>query len=246
MRRLNSVISFEKRLAKDVLIYGLKNILAGIAGMVNLRLDQAVMTLFVKPQQLGLYAVAAALSQGLQPVSAAFANVAFPRVTHTENLADAHRVIQRLFQGNLVVNLVLAFPLALIAPYLLMWLFGPAYADAGWSARILIFAMIFFGVNYVLGDSLRGLNAPLGPAVAEGVGTIVTAAGLYILLPRLGITGAALTSLLSYSAASMVLILLLWRHFGLSPKALTWTSPMRTTLLTQAWSELQRRWKILG
>lgn len=241
-RKLNCAIGFEAGLAKDILVYGLKNILGGIAEMVNLRLDQAVMTLLIAPQQLGLYAVAVALAQGLQPVSAAFANVAFPRVTHTEALPDARKVIRRLFRANLIASLGFGLPLALAAPHVVTIVFGPAYSDAGWAARILTVAAIFFGVNYVLSDSLRGLNAPLGPSVAQGIGTVVTLVGLYALLPFLGIVGAAVTSLLSYSMSSLVLILLLWRHFGIAPLALAMGSSEDAGVLQQAWKAIYARW----
>lgn len=244
-RELDSTIGFERELAGKLVSYGLKNNLSGIAWMVNARLDQTLMTLFIAPQQLGLYAVAVALAQGLQPISAAFANVAFPRVTHTENLSDARRVIRRAFQANAVVSLGLALPLALVAPQVVVWLFGPSYAGAGWPARILIVGGVFFGANYVLSDSLRGLNAPLGPALAEWIGLVVTGVGLYLLLPRFGILGAALTSLLSYLAVLLVLLWVLWRRFGLAPWALARVSPEETARLGRALGVLRGRFAAL-
>lgn len=49
---------------------------------------------------------------------------------------------------------------------------------------------------------LKGVNRPLDAGIAEVVGLAVTAVGLAALLPTLGLTGAAITSAVAYSATA--------------------------------------------
>lgn len=65
---------------------------------------------------------------------------------------------------------------------------------------------MLLGSNYILSDGIRGLGHPLIPSAAEVIGVIVTVAGLIILLPRYGLTGAASASIISYAATLFVLL----------------------------------------
>src|SRR5262249_38652466 len=82
--------------------------------------------------------------------------------------------------------------------------FGKHYGPAVSSAQILMFAGLFQGLNAVLGNSLRGRGRPSLPAVAEGAGAVLTVLLLYILLPRLGIVGAAIASVAAYLTVTLL------------------------------------------
>ena len=70
--------------------------------------------------------------------------------------------------------------------------------------RILLIASIALGTGRVLEAALKGANRPLDAGIAEGAGLAVTAVGLAVFLPILGLKGAAITSLLAYSITVLV------------------------------------------
>ena len=55
----------------------------------------------------------------------------------------------------------------------------------------------------MLADTIRGLGRPLVPAQAELVGALCTGVLLAILVPPLGIEGAAIASTVSYSLVTL-------------------------------------------
>ena len=66
---------------------------------------------------------------------------------------------------------------------------------------------MFLGINFTLSNGLRIRNQPLRPSIAEAVGVVVSITGLIYVLPRTGIVGAAIVSLLSYVTVFGILLL---------------------------------------
>jgi hypothetical protein len=61
-------------------------------------------------------------------------------------------------------------------------------------------------VNTVLEEGIRGLGRPAVVTRAEFVGLAVTFVALMALLPRMGIMGAALASMMAYGTVAAVLM----------------------------------------
>jgi len=140
--------------------------------------------------------------------------VLFPRVAG-ERGKVAERSIRRALRANLLVSSTGALLLALGSPFLLPLLFGVEFSDAVLPAIILLVAIVILGFNYVLSDGLRGMGHPGSTSIAEFTGTVVTIAGLVVLLPRFGIYGAALTSVLSYLSVAAILYVAFHRYVRL-------------------------------
>lgn len=80
--------------------------------------------------------------------------------------------------------------------------------------RVLLVASVALGTGRVLEAVLKGVNRPLHAGLAEGAGLIVTAVGLAVLLPTMGLMGAAITSLAAYSVTFCVALNLTNRALG--------------------------------
>ena len=62
-----------------------------------------------------------------------------------------------------------------------------------------------FGLNRVLEAILQAEGRPLDSSLGEAIGLVVTAGGLALLLPLMGLLGAGITSLLAYLASAAFL-----------------------------------------
>jgi O-antigen/teichoic acid export membrane protein len=168
------------------------------------------MSSMVGLSELGQYAVAASFGTATFPLSASFAMVLFPRVAGDAS-GQATEKIRKALRYNLVISSVMALTLAILCPWLLPLLFGKAYQAAIIPALILLAAAVFLGCNYVLSDGVRGLGAPMVASFAEMLAAGITIVGLLILLPVLGIVGAALVSLVAYATVFLLLVIKLRR-----------------------------------
>jgi O-antigen/teichoic acid export membrane protein len=186
-------------LTRPIFRYGTRNLLAGVAWTVNSRLDQMLMTWFLSPQQIGSYVAATGFAGILVATAQAFASLMLPRITRCAQLIDAGVVIRSALRAALAVLVPAAGLLSLAAPWLMVRLYGRDFAGGALAAQILVVGAVALGLNQVMYEALRALNQPFGVAVGELSGTIVSFLALWALLPRLGITGAALASAASYS-----------------------------------------------
>ncbi len=206
---------------KPVLSYGAKTQLGGLTYYLNQRLDQLVMSLWLAPEALGYYVVAVALANPLTIIPNAIGTVTLPAAAR-EAAATAHAVIRRSLRTVLLLGTAAAAGLFLLTPYLLPLLFGEAFRPAIGACRVLVVAMIPLGLSLVLYESLRGLNHPLAPAYAEGIGNLATIALLAALLPRYGFLGAAFASLGAYTTSFLAVAYFARSHAGLSVFRLLW------------------------
>ena len=136
------------------------------------------------------------------PLVSAIGNVAFPRLAARYRLDDAARRMQWLgIAGSACAAAALLVPPALVAPWLVPWIFGHGYAGAVPLLRILVPSSVFMACNQVTGDVLRGRKRPLAVARAEGLAAVFTVVLLAALLPVGQVYGAAIASTVAYGVA---------------------------------------------
>jgi O-antigen/teichoic acid export membrane protein len=201
-------------LVRSLLSFGLKTQTASVAGITTLRLDQLLLSVLVSPADLGLYVVATGAASLAGPFFNAAAIIVMPRLNNLSSPERAIRTIWRELGRSLLLCVpVVAFAFAAM-PLILKVLFGPAFASSLVTARILIVASLFQGMNAIVGNSMRAIGRPGAPAIAEVIGMIVTAGLLIALLPAFGALGAAIASFVSYAVVTAMYIVLLSRNIG--------------------------------
>jgi O-antigen/teichoic acid export membrane protein len=190
--------------------YGLKTQFESINTYINQRADQLLLSLFVAPRELGLYVVAVTLSSVV-----AFFPQAMGIVTlaNGSNLppSEAKQTIAHSFRLSFAWLFVTCAAIFVAAPWLVMSLFGPRFAGAVLACRILLPGTLFLGLRQVLYEGARALGKPAMPSYAEGVGTLATVVGLYLLLPRFGFVGAAIASTWAYGISLLFIVLIFSR-----------------------------------
>ena len=72
------------------------------------------------------------------------------------------------------------------------------------------------GLSYVLYNAASALGRPGLTSCAEGTSVIVTAVGLYFLVPRYGYIGAAIVSSVAYAISFLVMLVLAHKLLGLN------------------------------
>jgi len=190
----------------DLLTYGLPCVMTGVPQMLNLRLDQMMMTVFVSPRQLGLYVVAVAWSGAVSPLVNGLSSVMLPAVA---SLNDREKAFQRLAMGVRIITILAVVAcglLLVITPVAIIALFGSRYRACIPAALILVPASGILAINLLLQEGVRGLGHPYTVLRAESYGLIMTVVLLLVLLRPLGMVGAAIASFIGYSTVTISLL----------------------------------------
>ena len=189
---------FSRALARSLLRCGLRSHTTNVAGQLNERLDQLVISVFLAPVYLGLYVVAVTLTSLSSLIGASVAQVALPASAALEHGA-VRGTARRLVALTLIGSVVVTVPLLVFTRQIIELSFGESFGDAADVTRILLVAGIVLSTSRALGAVLTGLGRPLDAALPELMALVVTLAALAALLPWLGLVGAGVASLLAYS-----------------------------------------------
>jgi antigen flippase len=207
MRKQPDTIDFRPdfSLTRPLLRYGGPLVCASVPQTLNLRLDQLLIAGMLPASSLGFYVVAVGWSGAITPLLAAIANILFPKLAASISLEDSALVFGRVIRISGIVAVLLGGLLAAITPVIVPLMFGEAFRSSVFPAYILIGASIISGMNIILEEGLRGLASTWAIFFSEGLGLIATGISLIYFLPRYGIVGAAIGSVLGYSVTAVAL-----------------------------------------
>ena len=184
----------------QALRFGLPAGLGELVLIAMLRIDVLVVAVFLPIRDVGLYAVATALTEVLWIIPDGVAQVVLP--TTSRDPEDSRT--PRLVQLTIGITAVCGALLAIVARPLLVVAFGSAFAGAAAAVPLLGVAAIAGGVWKVVAAEVvaRGSTTPrLTSALA---GLVVMVSVDVIAVPTLGIAGAALGAALGYAMAAII------------------------------------------
>jgi O-antigen/teichoic acid export membrane protein len=184
--------------ARRLAAFGLRSHSGSVASLLNERLDQLLVSVFLPAASLGLYVVAVTLTSLTTLVGNSTALVALPAIARLTPGPARTAAAARLVAVTVLGSGAITIPLLCFTPAVIGVCFGAAFTAAVGPCRILLVAAVVLSVNRVLGAVLRAVGRPLDAGTAEGIALGGTALGLALLLRRLGLDGAAVTSLAAY------------------------------------------------
>src|SRR5437588_1531034 len=197
--------------------YGLRDYPGCVADFTTLRLDQLMLGGVASSAAIGLYVVAVRLSEVTTYLSEALAGALMPEVSGARAGDQAESLLGRTLRLTLYTNVLVLIPLWLAAPLILRVLFGASFVPATGAFRWLLVAAVVWSAGTIVIRGLQGFGHPGLTTIARFVSAIVTASTLLVLLPKMGITGAAISSLAGYGALLVVALgaLVYRRELGL-------------------------------
>lgn len=192
-------------LLRPALAMGIRGQAGNVLQFLNLRLDLLMIPALLELSAAGTYLVAVRVSEVIAQVGNAAASLIFPAVAGQAVRETA--LTENTIRVSLGVVVVAAVLLAVLSEPLLALAFGPEYAPAADSVRILAVAMVPLTLTRILAGDLKGRGRAGLVSVAMLCALIVTAGLNLLLIPPLGIAGAAIASLVAYLVSATVLLI---------------------------------------
>jgi len=184
---------------KTSMNYGLRDYAGVLADYTTLRVDQLMLGATATNAAVGLYVMAVRLSEMTTFIAGAAADALMPEVARSGKDDQPEALLARMLRLTMYLNLIVLVPLWLLAPTMLRILFGPAFVEAASAFRWLLVAAIAWSASSIVIRGLQGFGYPGLTTIARFISAGVTIIALIVLLPRMGITGAAIASLIGYT-----------------------------------------------
>ncbi len=185
--------------------FGAKIYPASLAGFFGYRADVFILSaILADARAIGLYSLGVSLAELAFFVPDSVSTVFFPRVASLDR-RSADEMAANISRFTVLITLLSVaglVPAAFAAVYLVL----PDFVGSLPAFLILLPGIVALTVAKVLSSYVSGLGIPLQVAVASGTALIVNVVANLILIPLLGIQGAALSSLISYTVNAVMLL----------------------------------------
>lgn len=175
-----------------------------VIGLVlTLRVDLFLVSLLLDARQTGLYSLATSLAEMVFFAAFSLAQAAMSSQTLDDDAMAAQSTI-RYLRGSLAFGGAIAAVACLASYPLVEVVYGPEWRGAIAPLIILAVAAVVLSVEAPLRVFLIRMLNPVQAATPAAVAMVVNVAGSLILIPVLGIVGAAVASLVSYAVFAVL------------------------------------------
>jgi O-antigen/teichoic acid export membrane protein len=220
---------------KAGLLAGLRGQIGNVAAFFNYRLDVFIVNYFLNPAHVGIYAVGVAVSEALWQIPQAAATALFPRTARTLDQGAAEFTC-RIMRHVLLISCISALLLAMVSPFAVPLVFGARFAASVSVIWWILPGTVALALGKVVSSDLAGRHKT-GYASAFGIVALcVTIALDLVLIPRLGIRGAAMASSAAYIVNAVLLLLALRRELRVEWAALLIPSASEFAQYKQLWT----------
>ncbi len=213
---------------------GLRGQLGNFASLLFYRLDVFFLNLFLGPAQVGLYALGVVVTEALWQIPSAAATALCPRTARTLD-EGAPEFTCMILRQVFAISCALAILLAIACPIAIPLVFGerfrPSIAVVWW----ILPGTVALSLAKVACADLLGRSKVEYSTVIAIIALGVSVALDLVLIPRMGIQGAALTSSAAYITDAAFLLWALKYELKVSWKSLLVPSAADFVLYRQAW-----------
>jgi len=180
---------------------------------LNYRLDHFIVSYLVGVAGVGFYVVATSLAELVWYLPDAFGFVLFPR-TASSDLETARQFTPRIVRISAFATVVAALVLFLGSRLAITALYTEDYLPSLRPLWALLPGVVALSYSKVIFSDLGGRGKPFYGTLASLLSLVVTLGLDLLLIPELGIAGAAVASSLGYAANAVLAIVFYVRVTG--------------------------------
>ena len=170
--------------------YGARYYAGKISGIMNFQVGTIMLAFFATKEDVGLFAVASQITVQAMVIPDALTTVLIPKVAGNKE-GKRELVAQCARLTGLICGMLLLI-LAVFAKPIVVILFSHAFLPAVPLIQILAVGVLIRCACKVFVPYLLGVDRPGIVSVSTAIGTIVTLVVLWLLLPVIGLPGAAI------------------------------------------------------
>ena len=201
-------LKFSKSIAVNLLQDCWPLVLSGIAIMVYMKIDLVMIKEMMNSEAVGQYAAAIRLSESWYFIPMVVASSLFPAIINAKKQGEEQYYTRlRIFYSLMLwTAIVIALPIAFFSDWIVNLLYGEEYNNAASVLIIHIWASIFVFAGVASSKWLINENLQIYLSINTGIGALINILLNLILIPKMGITGSALATVISYAMSAYLLL----------------------------------------
>ena len=193
-----------------------------IAGSLLYKVDRVLVGFFLGASAVGIYSAAYSVAQLIklfyQPISISFFPE-FSKLWTDEQYGDIQHYMRAGIRYAAMIGIPAVAGFAIVGEDVLNLLSTPEVAEAGHSVLILIGAgLLLRGIGVFYSQLFYAMGTSRVPFMVTGITVVLNVTLNVLLIPILGINGAALTTIVSFGVAAFIMGYLWQRHLPVRPE----------------------------
>ncbi|MFT4570788.1 MAG: O-antigen/teichoic acid export membrane protein, partial [Candidatus Binatia bacterium] len=205
---------FDFPLFRRMIRYGMKSHIQIIASHFHFKAGVYLVAYYLSPTHVAFYAIGARLAEQMMYLPQSLGLALFPRLAGTDD-ARIHRLTAAACRQTLLLSVGAAWFLTSVGPMAITAWYGPEYAAAGVPLRYIAWGIVMMSMYVLLSRDFTARDRQLVNIFAAYVALIGNVVLNVILIPKMGIEGAAIGTTVSYSIAAGILFVAFVRESGL-------------------------------
>jgi O-antigen/teichoic acid export membrane protein len=199
-----SFSSFDTQVFANTFRYGLKVYLACFFSFLVIRSDMILVNYFRGASASGIYSIAVNFSELLYLLPVTIGAMLFPKVS--ANIADDGIFTQKISRLTVLLMAIICILVAIVCRPLILLMYGRQFTFSAIPLLWLLPGIFFLSLATIYNNDLAGRGYP--PVIIYATATaFILNFGLNLLfIPRYGITGAAITSSVSYFVMFIIVL----------------------------------------
>ena len=199
-------LTFNKKIAISLLKDSWPLILSGLAVMIYMRIDQVMLQEMIGSEAVGQYSAAVRISEAWYFIPMVISNSLFPAIVNAKKQSEElyYARLQRLYDLMVWMSIAIALPMTFLSDWVVNLLYGSAYSQAGSVLMIHIWAGVFVSLGvassrWFITENLQSLSF-----WRTFYGMVINLILNFILIPKFGVQGAAVATLISQVIAAYI------------------------------------------
>jgi O-antigen/teichoic acid export membrane protein len=182
-------------------------ILSGLSVMIYMRIDQIMLGQMVNDNAVGIYSAALRISEVFYAIPMIVVASLFPAIIDAKKKGEDfyRKRVQKLLDLMALLSLLIALSVSLFSDPIIRLLYGHMYTGAGSVLQIHVWASLFVFVGVAGGKWYLMENLQHLILYRTAAGAVLNIVLNLFLIPRYGIYGAAIATVLSQAMAAYLL-----------------------------------------
>ena len=194
-----------KPVLKDLFKYGFLNQTGHFVQFFNLRLSYYLLDSYIGRGEVGVFSRSVSLAEAIWVISNSIALVQYARIANADDRPYAQKLTLDLGKICMLVSAMAVVVLCLLPAEFYVFVFGKDFGEMAHLIRILAPGVLFYCIFLILGHYYSGIGRYQMNTFAALCGLLATFVCGFTLIPKYGVTGAAITSAAAYTMNAVFL-----------------------------------------
>jgi O-antigen/teichoic acid export membrane protein len=197
-----------RRIAADMVRFGILNQVAHITQMLSFRLSYYVLDHYHGEAAVGVYSNGISLAESIWLIAKSISMVQYARIANSDNRVEAARLTVRLIKFSVIASLIILLPLVLLPSSFYVFIFGAGFSATRMVIWTLAVGVLFYNFSILAGHYFSGTGRYQVNAIASSLGLAASVILYFTLIPKFSLAGAGWATSLSYLITTIILMTL--------------------------------------